>query len=230
MSKQRRNEKKVQECARRLRTKRETRFKTAKAFAEAVGQEVGTYRHHENGTREFSAADAQKYGRKLGVSAAFLMGLTGEDETETPEVSIMGEAALSTWYDRTLDLERKENKNSLQVPNPSGAAVRYAIRLRDESVNKVIGDGEYAICIPIDESDVEDGMLVDVEHNRGDLVQRTIRRVTAKPRGDGFFLKTFSTLARFESSLVYPSDKRDESISILGRVIGRYSDIDFVEK
>lgn len=229
MSKQRRDEKLVKLCAERLRTKRiEKRFKTAKAFAEAVGQAVGTYVHHENGTREFSRADATRYARKLGVSAAFLMGMVGDDETETPEVSIMGEAALSTWYDRTLDLERKENKNSLQVPNPSGAAVRYAIRVKDESVNKVIGDGEYAICIPIDDNDIEHGMLVDVQHIRGDLVQRTIRRVLAKPKGDGFLLRTFSDIPKFESTISYPSEKKDESVRILGRAIGRYSEIDLI--
>ena len=228
MTKQRRDEKIVRLRAERLRTKRmEKRFKTAKAFALAVGQEVGTYRHHENATREFSPADAVKYGRKLGVSAAFLMGVAEDDATETPEVSIMGEAALSTWFDRTLDLERKQNKNNrLPVPNPSGAAVRYAVLVKDESVNKALLSGEYAICVPIDEDELQPGMLVDVEHTRGDLMQRTIRRVVAKPKGQGFHLRTFSSLAPFESTLSYPSDRRDESISILGRVIGRYSEID----
>jgi hypothetical protein len=225
MKKPRRDDKFVKMVAQRLRTEREKRFRTAKAFADFVGQEVGTYRHHENGTRSFERADAIKYARKLGVSAAFLMGMTGDDATETPEVSIMGEAALSTWHDRTLDLERNKNKNSLPIPNPSGASVRYAVLVKDESINKAVPGGDYAVCVPIDADEIELGMLVDVEHVRGNLLQRTIRRVAMKPRGEGFLLKTYSTLAQFESTLAFPSEKRDEEITILGRVIGHYAEI-----
>jgi len=226
MTKPRRDEKLIKLCAERLRTEREKRFRTAAAFAAEVGVEVGTYRHHENGTRAFERSDAQKYARKLKVSAAYLMDLAGGDgATETFEVSIMGEAALTIWHDRSLDLERNKNKDTLPIPNPTGSAVRYAILIKDESVNKALPAGEYAVCVPIrNDGDITAGMLVDVEHTRGNLVQRTIRRVIAKTKG-GFQLKTYSSLAQFESSLPYPSD----DVSILGRVIGHYGEFDLIK-
>ena len=60
----------------RLRAARMQKYASANKAAEALGIPASTYRAHENGQNEFSPEEAERYARKFGSSAAFL--LTGE--------------------------------------------------------------------------------------------------------------------------------------------------------
>lgn len=55
----------------------EARYGTASEAARALGVKEPTYLGHENGSREFDYDDAEKYGRKFNVRAAWL--LRGEE-------------------------------------------------------------------------------------------------------------------------------------------------------
>ena len=61
----------------RLRAAREAaNYPSATKAAEALGVSLSTYRAHENGQNEFSAEVANRYAKKFGTTAAYL--LTGE--------------------------------------------------------------------------------------------------------------------------------------------------------
>ncbi len=61
----------------RLRAAREAaNYPSATKAAEALGVSLSTYRAHENGQNEFSAEIANRYAKKFGTTAAYL--LTGE--------------------------------------------------------------------------------------------------------------------------------------------------------
>ncbi|WP_349958809.1 S24 family peptidase [Rhizobium sp. ZPR3] len=61
----------------RLRAAREAAsYPSATKAAEALGVSLSTYRAHENGQNEFSAEVANRYAKKFGTTAAYL--LTGE--------------------------------------------------------------------------------------------------------------------------------------------------------
>lgn len=66
----------------RLRKVREAKYPSAAKAAAALGVSASTYRAHENGQNEFSPEEAERYGRKFGVSAAYL--LTGEQGYRGP--------------------------------------------------------------------------------------------------------------------------------------------------
>ncbi len=65
----------------RLRHARERAgYDSAAGAARVNGWSEGTYRHHENGTRNFPPKVAEAYARAYGVSASWLLGLTDRDK------------------------------------------------------------------------------------------------------------------------------------------------------
>ncbi len=137
----------------------------------------------------------------------------------------MAAAALGVWRDSGLDTELTVNKKSLVVPATMGESVRYAIEVRDDSIDKVLPAGHFAICVFADENQTPAiGCFVDVEHVRGHLIERTIRHVEADRAGK-IKLSTFSTKKQLVSSISYPASGRDETVRIIGRVIARYSEM-----
>lgn len=212
----------------RLVTAVKSKFPSVAAFARAVGRPSPAVTHHTNGTRTFEMEDAVLYASKLRpVTAEYLMGFDAV-ETEMLGVEVMGEAAFATWSDPKIKIERNENASRLYVPNMPNLKGRFAIRVLDASVNRAIPEGEFAICVGVKERDLVEGHLVYIEYMRLGLVQRTIRLVSCRPKG-GFALKTLSTQTQFTSSLNFPSERKDESIKLLGRVVGRYGEIDLIQ-
>jgi len=74
----------------RLRHAREAAgYRSARAFALRHGFTESTYRHHENGHREFTNATAKRYARLLGVNWYWLV--TGDNlplQTGEPEIGV----------------------------------------------------------------------------------------------------------------------------------------------
>lgn len=65
----------------RLRAARkQAKFASAQAAADALGITASTYRAHENGQNDFEYRDAQFYGRRFNVDPIWL--LTGQEQSE----------------------------------------------------------------------------------------------------------------------------------------------------
>lgn len=182
------------------------------------------YTHHENGTRGIRLPDARTYERKFKLKAGTLTGIT--DDVASGEVPVMGDAAFGLWRDKSVDREPRVNKRLPGVPNTTGAELRYAVQVVDESLNKTFLVGDYAICIPMAAEPIKAGWLVHVEHKRGTLVERTIRRVEDCGHGR-FRLTTHTTISRFFHQIHFPPTEPGESVNIIGKVIGKYCDIAF---
>lgn len=83
----------------RLRQARKAKYKSGRAAALAMGVPFSTYAAHENGQNEFDTEAAQRYARRFGVSAAWL--LTGEPELglgQAPLVGYVGAGAEAHFY------------------------------------------------------------------------------------------------------------------------------------
>ena len=68
----------------RLKRARERRFPTAKAAARAYGWKYPTYASHETGTRALMPDQAERYAKRLGVTAAWLLTGTGGSRPMIP--------------------------------------------------------------------------------------------------------------------------------------------------
>lgn len=60
-------------------------YTSAQGAADAFGWSSAAYRHHENGTRGFDFATAQRYGKAFKVGAAWLMG-EGKDASAIADI------------------------------------------------------------------------------------------------------------------------------------------------
>lgn len=104
---------------------------------------------------------------------------------------------------------------------------RIAVRVADNSANKVVSEGEYAIVEPLTSREIAQlpvSTIVLVERVRGTLKERTIRRVRRSSDAK-LELGCHSTEKRFAQKLTYPSGRKGEKIEIIGRVVGRYADL-----
>jgi len=74
----------------RLRAAREAaNYPSATKAAEALGVSLSTYRAHENGQNEFSAEVANRYAKKFGTTAAYLLTGEGQRKTARPVPNIV---------------------------------------------------------------------------------------------------------------------------------------------
>jgi hypothetical protein len=109
----------------------------------------------------------------------------------------------------------------------SKALKSYALKMGDASADKVIPDGQYAICerIPnnlIDVSRFKAGDLLEIERERAGLVETSIMQVTAVSGGQ-IQLTTPTRNPKLRREAVYPAPSdTGEVIRICGRVRGAY--------
>lgn len=202
-------------------------YATAADASRAFGWNAVTYASHENGTRGIRADAAERYGRAFGVSAAMLLGLH-QQPAKLNEVPVIGKTELGLWRDSRLDGAIKGlSAEHVVVPNiRDSQAVRFAIEVGDESVDRVISKGDFAICIEVDDaSQLPLNALVWVTRERGGLVENTIRRVRAND-GTRLTLATHSRNSRLDDSLRLPSDDPNDVVIIRGRVVARYTPLD----
>jgi phage repressor protein C with HTH and peptisase S24 domain len=201
-------------------------YPSAAEAARAFGWNAVTYASHENGHRGITVPAAQKYARAFGVSVAELLqvGLTGHAVVNAHETSmIFGEAAVGVWRDKNVDSLKREKK-LFTLPGQSGQhTMRYAVLVADESVDRVIRRGEYAIIADlVSLSDaMPAGALVYVERERNGLIERTIRRIVGKEK-ERVRLAFDSSNSSLKGEITAPSNDRTETVTIVGRVVAVY--------
>lgn len=210
--------------AERLKEAREKRYDTAQAAAEAHGWVPSTYRSYENGTRGITPGKARQFGQAFGVSAGFLLGLSGgksEDINQTIHVPLVAVAAAGAFrLDEGIDAE------GILVPAvPSRdvpAAIQYSVAVEGPSVNKRIPDGAFAICAPFDRypGGAKHGQLVHVIRERAGLREHTVKEFRYTERG--VVLMPCSTDPRYQDELVLAAEEDDTTVRIQGVVIGMY--------
>lgn len=203
----------------RLREARIRRgFRTAADAIRNFGWVESTYRSYENGTRPLGIEEATAYGRAFGVSARWLLCL--DDEAMTEGVPVIADAAIGVWRDKSLDDEQNANRRLLLIPkSPSSDGMRFAVRVSDDSINKLVPAGAFVICKPWSEAEtLSRGRYVYIEQTRGDLVERSVRIVEGD--GPGSRLRTNSTVPALSSSVT-----EGPSVRIIGSVIGGYFEV-----
>ncbi|MGV3580022.1 hypothetical protein [Brevundimonas sp.] len=152
----------MQTPADRLRQAREqAKYPTAKAAAEAMGVPVATYIQHENGSRGYPAARADRYGRFFRVAPEWLLYARGEsDEVDTTDsVPIVGYvsagAALVRYGDGQGPFDYVPAPR-ISTPTTVGAAVEgvslgpafdHAVIFYDDVRSPVTEDLHGRLCI-----------------------------------------------------------------------------------
>lgn len=212
----------------RLRAARLKHHRTAKGAAEALGLNEGTYRSYENGNRNIPVEEAVLFATKFGgqpqdycETLADIGGRGGEEEIE-----VLGEAQVGTWRDLSLNDQGLGRNRTVTAANSSGKR-RWAVKVADQSVNKILKKGWFAILerAPSDcPREYRDGQFVFIQRTRGGLTEESLRRVELI--GDKCALTCYSTEKRYDGErLPFPPRSKDEEVIVTAVVVGGYFDL-----
>lgn len=210
--------------AERLKKAREDAgFETASDAARALGIKIGTYTHHENGTRDFDNDAAEKYARRFGVPVEWLTFAAGAKQSVVPikdGMIVKGEVRAGSW----LEIDAEDYREPEYIPFSRdmayARATQYALLVVGNSMNKVAQAGQYVIVADWPETGLElrDGDLVVVRRDRSMTYEVTLKR--ARKNGNGWELWPESTDPQWQKPIQL--DDKDVEVSIVGKVIGKY--------
>lgn len=169
----------------RLKAARENAgFDSAADAARAFGWTESAYRHHENGTRNFGADAAKKYGRAFKVKPGWLLGLEAvgkEPLTDGAEdddrLVVNGNVEAGAW--RTSEHWNDERAFVIEgMPSPIPGAKRFGMVVAGYSMDEFYEPGTVLDCVSIFKGGVEPetGDHVIVESIRpGGLRELTVK-------------------------------------------------------
>lgn len=142
----------------------------------------------------------------------------------TSTVKVLGAAAAGMWKDVSLLADEFLAHEEIPVIADHRYAGRrqYALRVEGNSINRVIRDGEYAICVSFGDlgSGLKTGQYVHVERSRGGLQEVTIKKVVVDE--DSVELWPDSDDPRFQEPIIINSHEEDTEVTIRGLVIGSF--------
>lgn len=211
------------DALRRARIKRG--YATAADAARAFGWNTVTYTSHENGTRGIKIDAAERYAKAFNIDVGQLLGLKAVlvATTDTSATPVLFESAFGVWRNKALDQASLRKAQFIRAPKAAGTSVmRYATRVADDSCMLSIQPNEYAIFEREDNFDaIKSGSLVVVERSRGDLVERSIRKLLKSADGSAQ-LVCDTTADQYDEVIdLYASD----NVVLIGRVVGKYADL-----
>lgn len=158
-------------------------YATAKQSAEAMGVSVSTYIHHENGTRGFPAARAERYAKFFRTTPEWLLyGRTKTaDNTEAatlgPQIFIQGEVVAGV-FKRRMEYEQSDWEAFTGAPDiDAPASQRFGLRVVGDSMDLLYPPGTILECVRYwGNEPIDNGKRVIVQRTRDDgEVETTVK-------------------------------------------------------
>jgi SOS-response transcriptional repressor LexA len=219
--------------AERLREARKgAGFKSAADAADALGVGESTYRHHENGTRDFDVDMAKIYGRRFKVNPGYLLALDKipaplqpvEEQQESLEVN--GSVAAGVWRESGSwdDSRRFEIEGKPSVPMKGK---RFGLEVEGHSMDVYYHDGGVLDCVSIFDTGVkpQTGDHVIVERTRPDGLRELTVKEFLEENGR-YYLRPRSTKPEFQTVMEIGFPDHDHSgedrVEVIAYVVGYY--------
>lgn len=210
----------------RLRQARErARYPSAKAAAEAMGMPVPTYIQHENGSRGYPAARAERYGKFFRVAPEWLLYGRQKDTADItvlgPSLFVKAEVAAGVWRE-AWELDPDEwavftGRADISAPLQE----RFGLRVVGDSMNEIYPPGSILECVAYKGDDpIQNGRRVVVQRWRLDAtVETTVKEIGTADDGT-IWLRPRSTNPSFLPFRAdEPGDPEIERIEIIGVVV-----------
>lgn len=192
-------------------------FASAREAARHFGWNEVTYITHENGTRGLRVATARVYSKAFGVPVSELVGIPSAEPVPVGVgIRVIGEAAIGIWRDAAL---QNPAEKWLSVPD-AHPIDRFAVRIIDQSIDKVIAKDEYAVCEPATLDDIEPGQMVVLRRYRQGLTEISVRRVS-EISGKTIRATGHSTDNRYAAIVDVAIGSE---AAVVGRVIAKYAE------
>ncbi|WP_267348095.1 S24 family peptidase [Sphingomonas sp. GM_Shp_2] len=208
---------------------------TIRAMAEALGLALSTYAAYEDTKKSKREFLPVPFARRVadilvlhGIERAEVMELAGVVPRESaPEgrdihedrLEVIGSVAAGIWREQSH--WRAEERYTIVVPpSPIKGAVRFAVRVDGQSMDKVIPPGSELECIDVRASGLSPrpGDLVIVERTAHDLTEMTCKRLVRED--DRWLLRCESTSPEFQTDIEIGNPDADVHHDDHVRVIG----------
>jgi SOS-response transcriptional repressor LexA len=138
---------------------------------------------------------------------------------------VLGEVQAGVWRETEVADEPKHSPLPIG-PDPRYSGKRqFALVVRGESMNRVVQDGAYIVCVSW--ADLgrapRDNDLVVVERRREGLVETTVKRI--KLQDKKVWLMPDSDDPRWQTPIVFDGGLEHDEIVITALVIGKYQSL-----
>lgn len=179
----------------RLKTARtDAGYESASEAARALGINVATYVHHENGTRGFNIEAATKYSRRFGVALEWLLTGRGTNKTsagvvdttqpnatiqkieEFPQILIPVFGQAVAGIDGEFVLNGDILFEVLAPPGLSKVKNAYAVTVSGDSMSPRYEDGEIAFVDPTRRVSKGDYVVAQIAKDEGQPPLAFIKR------------------------------------------------------
>lgn len=207
-------------------------YPSARAAAIAFGWKPSTYASHENGQTDVPPLEAmQRYAKAFRVPVETLL-LASASKPAEPSITISvapvrGIAQAGIWREHE-EMDFAELDPVPVVPGKWISLEQFAFKVEGPSMNRAgVVEGSFVVCVPYflarREWITED--MVVVERRRGQIVERTVKRLRLVPEGAELWPE--SDDPRYQAPVfIAPNGSLHEddgtSVEIVGLVIGVY--------
>jgi transcriptional regulator with XRE-family HTH domain len=208
----------------RIRECRERAGLTLEQLAERSGISISYLSRMESGSRNVTMKNLRTIASALGIAPERM--ISGEiaptiASEAVGQMPIKGEVRAGAWLE--IDGEHEDMGAIPVLPDPRFArAPQYALRVVGTSMDRIVQSGQYVIVASWPELGLElrDGDLLVVRRERAMTYQVTLKR--ARKGEKGWELWPESTDPRWQEPVIMGDGGRDVTVSIIGRVVGRY--------
>lgn len=223
--------------AERLREARQgAGFKSVGEVAEAIDWvKVPTLTSHENGTREFDAEAAIRYGKLFKVEPGWLLALDAVARTpagarplmSSPEIPWLGKAAAGVWLEQSFrDPDEQRTINYDRFAGDPGPEDLFAITPEGDSMDLKWTEPVSLIFrwVKFGFADVAPGAYVLVERESHDLYEMTVKRLEIDTETGDYLLVSESSNPKFADPIRVrrspeDGDHIDDGIAIIGKLV-----------
>lgn len=206
----------------RIKELREQAGLTQAGLADIAGTTAATIQRLESGQRQLTQKWATVLARALGIEITEIFG--NIIPAHRTGLKVLGMVQAGVW--RENDTIDEEKHPPLPIaPDPRFQAdAQFALMVRGESMNKIIKNGEFIVCVSwreIRRGPRHDDLVV-VERRRDGLVEATVKRVQLN--GQKLYLMPESTDPRWQTPIELQLDGslENDEIVVTALVIGRY--------
>lgn len=215
----------MESLGKRIAAAREAAGLTPSGLSRLIGVSRAAVAQWESDDTKPSAENLQKLAKTIGLTLEPTPNVMGNTGRALQAMPVAGQVQASAWLEIDDDVWAPTEFIPV-LENPAYRRARqFALKVVGTSMNKVVQPGEFVIVAswPDLGTELRDGELVVVRRERAMTYEVTLKR--ARWNGKGWELWPESTDPRYQEPVRMDDGDRDVEVSIVGKVIGRYSDM-----
>jgi transcriptional regulator with XRE-family HTH domain len=207
----------------RIKELRESRGLTLAQLADRVGTSHATIQRLESGKMRLNQDWIDKISAALSVQISEIFG---DIVPATPDgLPVLGEVQAGVWRETEIADEPKHGSLPIGLDPRYSGKRQFALVVRGESMNRVVQDGAYIVCVSW--ADLgrapRDNDLVVVERRRDGMVETTVKRI--KLQDKKVWLTPDSDDPRWQAPIVFDGGLEHDEIVITALVVGKYQSL-----